>query len=1668
MSSKKGIALLSASVALATSMTTPVMAVEGVTPAKDISPSPVPSKEGSKVNVEADPVTPPENTPPTRVQAQVEKVELYRTYVKDGTTYSDKGISYNNRLWFKESGSFELKVTGTANGELQQVKVTVDGSEVYNQDVTTSSTVAKFNITDTSKEVKLFINGSEVTILNIGIDKAAPTGAKAVFSSDVIENEGETLVSKGSTVALSSLTDDDGNADYLDSGIKSITFEHLPEGSNNWVPLGTVGSDDITHQWDIPSNGEYRWVVTDNAGNEAVFNLADVAGVSPKIKLTEAKDSAITSKVNGVTPNEGWYTSPSDISFSVTSPTGLTKVTVYVNGEEVDVPSVKFLSKEYTGAFKLSDLPVPSDGVYNVNIVANGIFGINNTDSFVVKMDSDDPHLTDVSLTSKGNLVDNTIYLRDNTTLNWSAIDNHSGVAKVELTYTDESGSERVFDVTKDTSFNLATGTGYRLKVVDNVGKEREYSLTDLGLESNNFLLDTNAPTIIRTDKVQADFVDSSNNKWLRTSPVLGWNVSDNNLSNVKIYVNGEEVSSHGLEDSYNVDLSKYASGNGKYDVKLVAVDKSGNVSENTDTYYVDSTAPVDVSVSLGGDFIDRGYGIFSKGVITLKPGSTDIGSGVSHYELLDSEGKVLATLNPGDTTALPGTAKFIRVYDMVGNVTESLSIHDLAGISGKGDFYIDSSTPNATINLPAGQYEDWYKSDVDFTVDFTDNLSLYNGYVTINGKRVSEFTANSIESNHTLNVSTQGIATDSNGAYVIVAHVTDSAGNEFEVSRTIYKDVKAPEIVDFIFTDLTYSEGQSIAEDDRYGFFTQGATSVTIVAKDEIPGSGVASITYTLRNDDGSFHSEGVVNAVDGRATVSIPNNFKGYISAVATDKVGNVSASRKPSGVITEDRNWHVNTSSIDITLPGTESRDSNGNWLYNKDVSATVAITQGTAGIRSIEWGIGDQTLGTTNVDINGKVSGDAVEVTSAGKNLVYSVRDSLPVTNEVNGQKVWVRAVDRAGHTSSDEEIVSIDKTAPKVTVEYDRNKESTYYNSDRIATITVVERNFDPSKVNFGGEYGSVGEWVNIGNDTWQARVIFSGEKEYNWNLSITDRAGNTSDRYSSETFTIDKTTPVVDVTFNDNNPQNGNYYNTDRTATVSVVDATFDQNAVKFDGNGKLGSWVNVGGNRWESVVTWDGDGEREFNITISDKAENVATPFNSGKFVVDTATPELTISGVKNGTSYRNPVDLLVSTNDKNIDLTKSRVSLKSRKMGEIKLNGELTKTGGGFVFDAMTADRKWDDLYIIEADIVDMAGNQRQETVTFSINRYGSTFDFLNEDFKGKFFQELPSDVELEQFTVDRMDINKYSVVVLKDGKQVDVPSSAVGIAESGGDNKDWKYNVNVNKDLFNKNDGIYQVQLHAESENGVKESTVEQEYTFGIDSTSPEVIISGLESKGSYNDVSKDVTVEIRDLSGPEELSIKLNGKDVDYREENGLYHFTVPASSDKQNVQVDVVDKAGNRTLKSADDFFISTNVFETIRHNKWFGWLIGLIMFIAAGLFGYIFKKRKDDEKLEEERQKLREEALKSSAGSSSAGTPGTGLMAGAVPLGEEAEGQGTADIRLVDDSVADKYTPEVVDVSNVSAVEDSVSTDYFDEHDETVTNVYDEQDNVSTDVYEED
>ena len=278
------------------------------------------------------------------------------------------------------------------------------------------------------------------------------------------------------------------------------------------------------------------------------------------------------------------------------------------------------------------------------------------------------------------------------------------------------------------------------------------------------------------------------------------------------------------------------------------------------------------------------------------------------------------------------------------------------------------------------------------------------------------------------------------------------------------------------------------------------------------------------------------------------IEKGFKGGVSAVVTDNVGHSSGLINADGSIVENPEIHAETSGITITEKDPSRKtDANGIPLYKDQIVLTVTCVDTFSGIDHIDWSIDkDRTSGTISVDLNGKATSstaDAVIIEDSieyDQNLITKLQFRIVVKSNANGNTVKIKMTDRAGNTSEKENMYSIDTTAPVITASLGDGapKNGYYYSSGRTITITINERNFNPSDVvvrmnsmtptvhwNERGASITTDDTAHVGTFT------VTEDGDYYVSISYEDIAGNNGDTFSTPRFVIDKTAPKVSNNF---------------------------------------------------------------------------------------------------------------------------------------------------------------------------------------------------------------------------------------------------------------------------------------------------------------------------------------------------------------------------------------------------------------------------------------------------------------------------------------------------------------------------------------------------------
>lgn len=926
-------------------------------------------------------------------------------------------------------------------------------------------------------------------------------------------------------------------------------------------------------------------------------------------------------------------------------------------------------------------------------------------------------------------------------------------------------------------------------------------------------------------------------------------------------------------------------------------------------------------------------------------------------------------------------------VTDNVGNQSEKTLVTTANSNVKNSNLMIETVKPTITSVLSAEGYVGkngiiYNNSDTGVSIKVEDKDSgIYNVKASVNNKElvnVSYPDQKTVTESYEINTKDAVINADTN-SYDMVITAIDNAGNEYSKTQRVYKDITAPEIIsiDMEAAGNKEADGSVSYTETDYGYYFVENTKVTVTSTDgsKEGDSGVKEIHYYMVDANGTKGSEQIVQAdAEGKVTFVVQAGFKGQIYACAYDMLNNHEERYvTPSSLIIETAEQHAREKHIDFNKAAAASKDAKGNELYEKDVTVDVTVTDTFSGIRSVEWTVEspydkeNNQSGNVEISNQGAFSSgnaDGWSQTKKDKNLVTELKKSFTVKNNSNEIKMHIKMTDRAGNTSEDELIFSIDKTKPEIKIAFDNEtpdaENTTMFKENRVATITVTERNFEAADfkadiTNTDGVIPELSAWQTTENtenpdqSVSTATITFAEDGDYTLSVSGQDKAANQAETVKADDFTIDKTRPVITVTYDNNNAVNGNYYAAARTATIQIEEHNFSENRVRITGtatdNGAGISFPQSGGftgngDVHTATITCGTDGLYNFNVEYTDMAGNIAETYTGEEYYVDLTEPEIEIVGVEDYSANNGDVIPQIVMSDTNFDTNGVNIELVGANQGSVAPEGSYTNQGNGetFTFQNFPKEQSYDDIYTINATLTDMAGNESNATVTFSVNRFGSVyvFDQTLKDIEGTYIQN-EIDVKLQEVNVDSLEHDKIKVVVDTNGTPRTLEEGIdYQVQESGGNGQWYQYDYTIDKSLF-AGDGRYIVTLYSEDIAGNVNENIDEskeaEISFGVDKTAPVVIPIDVESNAQYPVDTKAANVTVNDNLVLDSVEIYIGDKKCDYTVDGENYQFNIPNNTKKQDVTIMAVDAAGNKTNYVLNGILVTTNTFIRWYNNK---------------------------------------------------------------------------------------------------------------------------------------
>lgn len=637
--------------------------------------------------------------------------------------------------------------------------------------------------------------------------------------------------------------------------------------------------------------------------------------------------------------------------------------------------------------------------------------------------------------------------------------------------------------------------------------------------------------------------------------------------------------------------------------------------------------------------------------------------------------------------------------------------------------------------------------------------------------------------------------------------------------------------------------------------------------------------------------------------------------------------------------------------------------------------------------------------------------------------------------------------------------TVDKTAPtNLTVSYSTSVLDTvlkslsfgFYNAKMTVTLTADDitsgvHNFKYSYLNAAGVSQVNAELIDqaveaadikYSEDGLTAtmtfeipKMVLGADNQFNGTVEFTayDRADNETNQKDTKRIVVDNIAPTANVQYNTPvNEVNGiSYYDGDIHATVTITEANFYADDVQVmvvkDGGAPYAvtpSWTDNSVDTHTGTFTLTEDGDYIITINYRDKSTNQMQTYTSNQLTVDTdiQVPTYSINGVaktEKGGAYKNDVTVAFSFEDENFD-TKT-IRLERTRFNSVEdvtadfIRSSDTDQGGSGSFE-IPSEVENDGIYVLTIGMTDKANHTTESSLKFTINRYGSVYEYsdyltslLEKQYikiDGNNSEAITQDLVITEYNANQILTDSLNILITRDGEAIDTQYTSnptvdgnAGIGESGW----YQYAYTIAKENFAE-DGVYKITLtsaYAADDSDRNESTSVPENTidaagnqilhtmdFTVDTTKPEIRNIVNLDKPIVNAQTLDVDYTIVDVGGLKSIEVIVNGSTIDTITEFGESafnysgSFTLNESSDAQTVQIKVTDIAGNVTDTASDDFStndlyvfndtitVSTNFFVRWYANKplFWGSIGGVVVFAGLIWFLVAFKRRKKDDK----------------------------------------------------------------------------------------------------------
>ena len=358
------------------------------------------------------------------------------------------------------------------------------------------------------------------------------------------------------------------------------------------------------------------------------------------------------------------------------------------------------------------------------------------------------------------------------------------------------------------------------------------------------------------------------------------------------------------------------------------------------------------------------------------------------------------------------------------------------------------------------------------------------------------------------------------------------------------------------------------------------------------------------------------------------------------------------------------------------------------------------------------------------------------------------------------------------------------------------------------------------------------------------------------------------------------------------------------------------------------GAWTQSGSS---GSVTLSEEGIFRVEFEATDGVGN-SNQARSACIIVDHTAPAVTVDGVSDQGAAAGKVSITASCYDAAYESGSLSAALEGGQGGQIPemQTIEHSSVGAAVRFADFKHTARADGRYTLTVKARDLAGNETVKTLSFSINRYGSSYGLgkgTKEALK-TYYHRQPFSVRFKETNID--EVSSARVVIRRGSSLRELtPGDGTLSCRTTYSSDGYRYVYTVSQSAFLE-EGYYEVILFTSDRAGNSSDSASQgiPVRFAVDRTPPQCLITGIVSGERYENGPLTAVAEVRDnlaaagawIYKDAVLYRALDGDALSGTE--GMIKLSFEPKKEWQTLQICVRDLAGNEYWTTELEFLVA--------------------------------------------------------------------------------------------------------------------------------------------------